>query len=59
MDAREGNSQNKYGMCGQKGHNRKTCQNKKIYVNWFKFNKMLCNFLLYLIMYLMISVLFF
>ena len=27
MDAREGHSQNKCGMCGQKCHNRKTYQN--------------------------------
>ena len=29
MDAREGHSQNKCGMCGQKGHNRKMCQNRQ------------------------------
>ena len=27
IDTREGQSQNKCGMCGQKGHNRKMCQN--------------------------------
>ena len=29
MDAKECHSQNKCSMCGQKGHNKKTCQNRQ------------------------------
>ena len=80
MDAREGHSQNKCGMCDQKSHNRKMVRMDNIcelvktlgrstrWDDWqmllelyfqFKFNKMLCDFLLRLIMHLMIYVLIF